>query len=215
MELFKKETPLNCEIDAYGDFLQALGPKATAAYTKDTKNVSTIADNLVKMREKIYHLLKDTPLTIIALNKSAFYHFGTIAECLDHFCEGDVLGRQMDFKKWVSSRIISENGDDEGPTKAKKAKIEDKFKHFSGCVMTSALHKSSNVHNRCIVEYCHFEVPVDVGCNSLVSNCEILAKDANQGQKLIFPADAFIHTVPVIHEDQTKYVTVYLPVTII
>ena len=186
MNFYRKELPLNCEIDAYGDFLQALGPKATDAYTKDTKNVGKIEENLVRMRENIFTLLKGTPLTVIALNKSEFHHFGTISECLDHFCEGDVLGKQMGFKKWVSSKPLNaseEAEDEEGPTKAKRARTDEKENGLHGCVMTSAIHKDSNVHERCLVEYCHFEIPVDVECNSLVSNCEVLAKDAKDEKK--------------------------------
>ena len=135
MEFYRKEMPLNCEIDAYGDFLQALGPKATAAYTKDTKNVGTVENNLVAMREKICHLLKGTPLTVVALNESEFHHFRTIAECLDHFCSGDQLGKKMSFRKWVSGKVISSSlntdGDD-GPTKPKKARVQDDAQNILG-----------------------------------------------------------------------------------
>ena len=211
MEFYRKEMPLNCEIDAYGDFLQALGPKATAAYTKDTKNVGTVENNLVAMREKIYHLLKGTPLTVVALNESEFHHFGTIAECLDHFCSGDHLGKTMNFKKWVSGKVTSSsmnNDVDDGPTKPKKAKVQDEGQDILGCVMMSALHKNSTVHNRCIIEYCNFEIPVDVGNNCLISNCEVKAQDVNNRDKLTCPSSTFMHTVPLSFQGKTKYATV-------
>ena len=211
MEFYRKEMPLNCEIDAYGDFLQALGPKATAAYTKDTKNVGTVENNLVAMREKIYHLLKGTPLTVVALNESEFHHFGTIAECLDHFCSGDQLGKKMSFRKWVSGKVISSSlntdGDD-GPTKPKKARVQDDAQNILGCVMMSALHKNSTIHNRCVIEYCNFEIPVDVGSDCLISNCEVKAEDDKNRDKLICPSGSFMHTVPLSFQGKTKYATV-------
>ena len=209
MEFYRKEMPLNCEIDAYGDFLQALGPKATAEYTKDTRNVGKIEENLVKMREKIFTLLKGTPLTVIALNASQFHHFGTISECLDNFSEKDVLGKQMGFKKWVSSKVLEEGEQEEGgPTKAKRARKRERESNLLGCVMMSAVHKDSNIHERCLVEYCHFEVPVDVGCNNLLSNCEVLAEDVKDGERLKLPNNSFMHTVPITYLNTTKYATV-------
>ncbi|MGH0147829.1 UNVERIFIED_CONTAM: hypothetical protein FKN15_048049 [Acipenser sinensis] len=85
MMLFKEIGPLDCEIDAYGDFLQALGPGATSAYTRNTANVTKEEEKLVEVREKIFFLLKGTPLNVIVLNNSKFYHIGTTQEYLFHF----------------------------------------------------------------------------------------------------------------------------------
>lgn len=40
LAFYEKIGKLHCEIDAYGDFLQALGPGATVEYTKNTSNVT-------------------------------------------------------------------------------------------------------------------------------------------------------------------------------
>ncbi len=204
VDFYRAEEPLNCEIDAYGDFLQALGPDASDAYTRDTRNVGHVDSNLVKMRRKIFELLRGTALTVIALNRSQFHHFGTVSECLDHFCEGDVLGRVMGFQKWVSSKRIGSDEDTEEPT-PKRARRDDAEK-MKGCVMRSALHADSVVDERSVVEFCHFEIPVTVGRGSIISNCELL-RSAREEQ-IVLPENTFLHTVPLFVGDATKFATV-------
>ncbi|KAJ8298434.1 hypothetical protein KUTeg_024965 [Tegillarca granosa] len=55
---------VECEIDAYGDFLQALGPRATVDYVYNTSNVTTVLPKLIPTREKIFHLLKGTEIKV-------------------------------------------------------------------------------------------------------------------------------------------------------
>ena len=208
LEFYRAEEPLNCEIDAYGDFLQALGTSATVGYTSDTRHVGKVEDNLVKMREKIYHLLKGTPLSTITLNKSAFHHFGTVSECLDHFCEDTAFSRQMEFQNWVSSKLLPRALSGDGPAEAKRAKIDKSKSNIRGCVMASALHEDSIVHDRSVVEFCNFEIPVTIQSNCLVSNCAVRSKHLDRGETLVVPANTFLHTVPVIADTKTKYVTV-------
>ncbi|NWZ95478.1 FPGT guanylyltransferase, partial [Nesospiza acunhae] len=85
LEFYKQMGTLGCEIDAYGDFLQALGPGATPDYTKNTSNVSKEDSGLVAVRQQLYSLLQGTALNVIVLNNSQFYHIGTTQEYLFHF----------------------------------------------------------------------------------------------------------------------------------
>ncbi|MBZ3887003.1 Serine/threonine-protein kinase TNNI3K [Sciurus carolinensis] len=89
---------LNCEIDAYGDFLQALGPGATIEYTKNTSNVTKEESELVDMRQRIFHLLKGTSLNVVVLNNSRFYHIGTTEEYLFHFTSDNSLKSELGFQ---------------------------------------------------------------------------------------------------------------------
>ena len=79
--------PIDCEIDAYGDFLQALGPEASADYTKNVANVTKETSSLISKRKKIFEFLKGTQLNVLLLNESKFYHLGTTMECIHHFCD--------------------------------------------------------------------------------------------------------------------------------
>lgn len=83
--------PIDCEIDAYGDFLQALGPEASADYTKNVANVTKETSSLISKRKKIFEFLKGTQLNVLLLNESKFYHLGTTMECIHHFCDNKVF----------------------------------------------------------------------------------------------------------------------------
>ena len=83
--------PIDCEIDAYGDFLQALGPEASADYTENVSNVTKETSSLISKRKKIFKFLKGTQLNVLLLNESKFYHLGTIMECIHHFCDDKVF----------------------------------------------------------------------------------------------------------------------------
>ena len=83
--------PIDCEIDAYGDFLQALGSDASVEYTQNVANVTKTTSSLVKKRRKIFDFLKGTQLNVILLNESKFYHIGTTVEYIHHFCKDDVF----------------------------------------------------------------------------------------------------------------------------
>ena len=83
--------PIDCEIDAYGDFLQALGPEASADYTKNVANVTKETSSLISKRKKIFEFLKGTQLNVLLLNESKFYHLGTTMECIHHFCDDIVF----------------------------------------------------------------------------------------------------------------------------
>ena len=206
LEFYRKEGPFNCEIDSYGDFLQALGPSATVEYTRNTANVGKVEPSLVETREKIFHLLRGTPLHVVALNASEFLHFGTIDECLDHFVDSETLQSCLSFKKWVcSKKLLSLDANGESSPKKQKLEIEGSL---NGCIMHSCITENSSVSDRCIVEYCNFEVPVNVGKGCLISNCEVLS-GAVPKNTLEIPDQTFLHTVPIkVEEGKVLYVTI-------
>ena len=82
-------------MDAYGDFLQALGPNATAEYTGNSANVISETDDLAVTRLKLYNHLKGTRLNVVLCNWSKFYHIGTLAEFLHHYCSDPVFYREL------------------------------------------------------------------------------------------------------------------------
>ena len=83
--------PIDCEIDAYGDFLQALGPEASADYTENVANVTKETSSLISKRKKIFEFLNGIQLNVLLLNESKFYHLGTTMECIHHFCDDKVF----------------------------------------------------------------------------------------------------------------------------
>ena len=226
---------LNCEIDAYGDFLQALGPKAAPKYIHNTSNVSTVTPNLLETRQKVFDLLKGTDITILIMNASRFYHIGTTKEYIYNFCQDqsfqEGMGLSMNaFNLWTESEndILEndyKNGKDSNDPSHTATDIitepDSALNTCQGCVMQSILPKSSTISNNSVVEYSKFDVPVDVGVNAIISNCEFSKPDKqmelkiwqrnNKGvtnEKLKIPANTFLHTIPIRQDNETKYVTV-------
>ncbi|XP_073332420.1 fucose-1-phosphate guanylyltransferase [Pagrus major] len=185
LNLLKELGPLKCEIDAYGDFLQALGPKATIDYTSNTANVAKEESSLVETRQKIFHLLKGTPLNVIVLNNSKFYHIGTTSEYLFHLTEDVALRTELGLLSSAFSVHVNESS--EGSSQC--------------CVMCSVVDPSCSVGAGSVVEYSRLGAGVSVGKGSIVSSCWVSAG-------LSVPDGVFMHSLCVIHKNQTRFVTV-------
>ncbi|ELT94528.1 hypothetical protein CAPTEDRAFT_177275 [Capitella teleta] len=184
LHFYQEEQPLQCEIDSYGDFLQALGPNATAEYTKDVRNVSLVEPTLLETRMKIYNLLKGTAINIVALNESKFYHLGTVKEYLYHFCHDSVLGEEVGFKpNGVFNRFHGNTN------------------HVGGCLMHNYLQGESTIPNTSIVEFCSFDESVEIGENCIVSNC-------SSNKRIHIPDNTLTHTIPITTATGISYVTI-------
>lgn len=187
LKLLEELGPLKCEIDAYGDFLQALGPDATIDYTSNTVNVSKEESSLVEVRKKIFHLLKGTPLNVIVLNNSKFYHIGTTSEYLFHLTEDEVLQSELGFLSSAFSAGAGENP-------------------HGRCVMYSVLDPSSSVGARSVVEYSRLGARTSIGSGSIVSSCWL-------SDGLWVPDGVFMHSLGVDSEQRVSFVTVAFGIT--
>ncbi|KAG9270109.1 fucose-1-phosphate guanylyltransferase [Astyanax mexicanus] len=184
LNLFKDIRPLRCEVDAYGDFLQSLGPGATVDYTNDTANVTKKDINLVEIRKKIYNCLRGASLNVILLNESKFYHLGTTEEYLFHFTSDPCLRAELGILPAAFS--IYE------PEALEKA---------MACVMHSVLHPTASVSVGSVVEFSRIEAKATVGTRAIVSGCWVCTG-------LSVPDETFIHTLCTNQNGQTSFVTV-------
>ncbi|XP_072505953.1 fucose-1-phosphate guanylyltransferase isoform X2 [Notamacropus eugenii] len=175
---------LTCEIDAYGDFLQALGPGATMEYTKNTANVTREESELVKTREKIFRLLQGVPLHVIALNHSKFYHIGTTQEYLYHFASDSTLKSELGFLAKAVS--IFPGGSECSPE--------------APCVIQSVIDPRASVGLGSVVEYSWLGPDVTVGANSIISGCHILTKAA-------LPPNSFLCALSLQVNGRVMYAT--------
>lgn len=214
LKFLKTNSPITCEIDAYGDFLQALGPKATIDYTKHTPNVTTPTPSLIPTREKVFHLLKDSNIQLLLLNSSKFIHIGTTKEYIHHYCFDSKFQQEMSIGKDVFNRWTEDDDEEDEPVTKKKMKLSDVS---PGSVMHCMLPQKSFVPENSIVEYCRFEVPVHIGQNTIVSNCCYLkseteeksnGEEAHSKLPLKIPQNVFLHTVSTKQGNSTNYVTV-------
>ncbi|XP_010219673.1 PREDICTED: fucose-1-phosphate guanylyltransferase, partial [Tinamus guttatus] len=180
---------LCCEIDAYGDFLQALGPGATQDYTTNTSNVTKEESQLVEVRQKLYSLLKGTPLNVIVLNNSKFYHIGTTQEYLFHFTSDSKLKFELDLLP-VAFSIFSG-----------KAETLDR----SWSIIQSILEPGCLIGPGTVIEYSRIGPQVSVGSNSIISGSHI-------NFKAEIPSDCFLSSLSIKMNDEVKYVSIVFSV---
>lgn len=184
LTLLSEIVPLTCEIDAYGDFLQALGPLATLDYTKNTANVTKKENGHVKVRQKIFHHLKGTELNVILLNNSKFYHVGTTEEYLYHFTTDPCLRAELGLLSTAFSLCSSKSSEKPG-----------------ACVMHSVLHPSVTVSPGSVVEYSRLDAEVKVDSRCIISGCWI-------SSGLSVPSNTFMHSLSVNLDGKMGFVTV-------
>ncbi|NP_001191730.2 fucose-1-phosphate guanylyltransferase [Callithrix jacchus] len=151
---------LGCEIDAYGDFLQALGPGATVEYTRNTSNVIKEESELVEMRQRIFHLLKGTSLNVVVLNNSKFYHIGTTEEYLFYFTSDNSLKSELGLQS-ITFSIFPDTPKCSGKT---------------FCIIQSILDSTCSVAPGSVVEYSRLGPDVSVGENCIISGSHIITK---------------------------------------
>ena len=69
----------------------------------------------------------------------------------------------------------------------------------------------SKVADSAVVEFCNFQVPVEIGPNSIVSDCWALTSDLPTNiTHLRFPPHLMVHTTPVIIHEQSFHVPIVL-----
>ncbi|XP_043942770.1 fucose-1-phosphate guanylyltransferase [Protopterus annectens] len=185
LALFNQMGGIHCEIDAYGDFLQALGPGASSEYTRNLANVSKEEPQLVAIREKIFFLLKGTPLNIIALNNSRFYHIGTTQEYLFNFTSNPDLRAELNllFKAFcISLSAAKESGN-------------------AVCVIHSIIESGCSVASGTVIEYSRLGRNVSVGNNTIISGCWI-------NHQAVLPPNCFLHSICVKVDGKSGFVTI-------
>lgn len=181
LNLLKELEPITCEIDAYGDFLQALGPKATIDYTSNNTNVTTLKE----ARERTFHFLAGGPLNVLVLNNSKFYHIGTTSEYLFFFAEHALLRSELGLLSSAFTLPVKQN-----PEEAS-----------GSIIMHSILHPSCSVGAPSAVEFSRLEAGVIIGNGSIVSGCWV-------SEGLSVPDEILVHSLCVNYEQRPRFVTV-------
>ena len=199
IDLKKQLGSIKHEIDAYGDFLQAVGLRASSDYITQVSNISEMTPGLLQARQQVFDLLQGTDIHLLILNASKFIHIGTTREYIYHLCHDKHFQSQMAFSKDVFNSWTRVNS-------AKKAKVDAR----DGCVIHSVLPEDTSISCSTIIEYCHFDVPVVTGSNVIISNCQCLSDLSSRSPgRISIPDECFLHTVPILVDGSTKYVTVF------
>lgn len=185
LDWYNKHGEIKCEIDAYGDFLQALGPEATSDYCKNVSNVTIALPDLIKTRQEIFQVLSNTQLNVLMLNKSKFYHIGTTKEYLYHFCEDTQFRNEISCSNQAMLKCMKP---------VKEINSTNIFIH-------STIQNTSGIQHNVVIEYTSLNFANDIGANSIISNCTFPS-----GVRI--PAMSFIYTAIIRDKGATLYVTV-------
>uniref|UniRef100_A0A8C5R625 Fucose-1-phosphate guanylyltransferase n=1 Tax=Leptobrachium leishanense TaxID=445787 RepID=A0A8C5R625_9ANUR len=185
VSFFHEQGNISCEIDAYGDFLQALGVNATLEYTENIANVSTADAQLIEVRKKIYFLLRGTLFTVIVLNNSKFYHIGTMHEYLYHFTSDRNLRAELGLQAKVFSIFPGQ--------------VEECSE--SMCVIQSVLDPKTFVSPCSVIEYSKLGPEVAVGKHCIVSNTTINCRTD-------IPVKTFFSSLSLTIDGQVTYATI-------
>ncbi|KAG1676412.1 Fucose-1-phosphate guanylyltransferase [Nymphon striatum] len=190
---YTHHSPLKCEIDAYGDFLTALGRRATDDHTEIVDNVVKVCPDLIMMKKRVFRMLYNREINLIILNKSRFYHVGTLREMIQNYCIEKDVRENFGLGRIVSSKVV---GDGE-------------IKQIRGVVMMSIIHNKSIIPFNSVVSYSRFNAPVIAGKHTIISNCSI-GVDSKNGIKRpeILPDNLMFHTIPVVIQCTRLFVTV-------
>jgi len=187
-KLYKLTSPLNCEIDAYGDFLQALGENATAEYTLNTVNVIS-AESMLDTRKLIFEHLKGTPLNVLVFNSSKFYHIGTMEEYLEHFSGRSPLLKELGgFKQIVvGSKAPSSYENDN------LALLCVLFESFDTCqfgeeivIEHSYIGLNVRIGRKCILSNIETPDSIEIPDNSFLLTVDVAANQANGSVTIAF-----------------------------
>ncbi|NWU68897.1 FPGT guanylyltransferase, partial [Pterocles burchelli] len=189
LAFYKQVGALCCEIDAYGDFLQALGPGATPDYTQTPSDTPKEGSRRAEVRQKLFSLLSGTALHLVLLNNSRFYHIGTAQEYLFHLTSHSKLRFELDLLPVAFSILSDQPGSWDR----------------SASTMQSVLQPGCSVGPGSVVEYSRLGPGVSVGRNSIISGVHI-------DFKADIPSDCFLSSLSVRTDDGVRYVSMVFSV---
>ncbi|GAM27927.1 hypothetical protein SAMD00019534_111030 [Acytostelium subglobosum LB1] len=184
---YNANSPIQCEIDAYSDFLQPLGSCAKGDYFENKNNVTVYTPLIAQERKKLFDLLNNnhTQLTALPLNPSSFIHIGTCHEYIEHFT--------LNFPKIGSVNVVYSRLDD--------SKLIDANSVLIHCLFDQG---RISIQSSSVLEYCQLiNVNASIGQRCIVSDIEY--KGDGKGASLTIPSNTFIQTLCI---NNKGYVTV-------
>uniref|UniRef100_A0A7S3GJL7 GDP-fucose pyrophosphorylase domain-containing protein n=1 Tax=Palpitomonas bilix TaxID=652834 RepID=A0A7S3GJL7_9EUKA len=137
--------PLDCEIDAYGDFLQAACAHPPKGFVERNSHVGSKARTMI-IRSLLLSKLEGTSLDVLLLSPSLFFHVGTMSEYLFHYCADP---------SWETLFL---------QTKSEDSRMR---------IMCSTCHARALVESPSVVEYSVVDDGCVIGSGSIVSSVQL------------------------------------------
>ncbi|XP_057377678.1 fucose-1-phosphate guanylyltransferase-like [Daphnia carinata] len=163
----------------YGDFLACMGsrPAEEKLYLKSTSVSSTI-------KGKIASHFGETPLNIMVLERSKFYHLGTMPEYLENLNPTSELFQTLAMKPIAQSLCRKPPG-------------------IQGIITTSCLEADVESMSGSVMDSCIVNVPVVCERQTIVSHCVI-----DDPLIKVIPSCWMFHTAAVKQDNAVLYVTI-------
>lgn len=208
-QIYRKQAPIYCEIDCYGDFMSPLGICPLPRPSSSSSSSINEDPQRLKIRQKVYDSLLGCHLQVVILHKSSFNHTGTNEEYLDICCglgqTGQEIFQELKLEKHVACRVFDESRHDtidfwhgilpalpHGDTLHHQPSAPD----VHGCVIHSFIHPKCRTSKRSLLEYCSIGIPIEIGDNSILSNITLLT----YSNVLQLPANLIVQTIPLTNE---------------
>lgn len=203
LQWYRTKAPISTELDAYAHFLPCLGTRMASAKPTDFQD----------FRSELLPILKDFSLKVLLLNESEFYHMGTMKEYLMHFNVMENFCAELGLMKNTSNLqnpCILKVAEHLSPTYFKNGMITET--HFSDPTIKITVLQSST---QFVIENCQINLSFKVHGDIIMNNCvleecshiALLTDEVNLFGNLMY------HTVPIMSEGQSLYVTVAFDLT--
>ena len=142
-------------------------------------------------RRRTFDALLGTPLTVLAVPRSRFYHLGTVPEYLQHLVAGggDGGGRG---DRLAAALGLSRRCHALGPPQ-------------DGVVLSAVLSPDVRLPSDAMAEFCRLEGAVEVGAGSLLSHCHLVGP-------VRVPAHVLLHTAAVTWRGRRRHVALAMGV---
>eukprot|EP01147_Barroeca_monosierra_P011277 gene11277-3317_t len=205
LEFLDENSNLSCEIDAYGDFLQALGTNSTSNYCRNTENVIAVVDDLISVRQRLYDFLNDRkiPLHVAICTKGLPFHISIT----DPYCFNFRIEVSLAFHKRIFDPILHVD-----VQVSPKTHFRDYFRNElrleqciasvvhdtssmeipdNVCIMTSRLDENVTIQPHVIIEASIIPAASRIGRRTLLSCCQFESV-------VRIPEKTLMHTMAVI-----------------
>jgi len=172
-DLYRTETCI------YGDFLVCMGTRQT-----EEKLFWGKLPPSGSIKRKIADSFHSSPLSVLVLEKSKFYHLGTMSEYLENLCPSSELFSTLGMKSVVRCR-----------TRNKLI--------CHGVITNSVMESVLEVGEGSTVDTCLFHTPLVIEPNTIVSNCVI-----NDPEITVIPSGWLFHSSAIRQNGVDLYVTI-------
>lgn len=192
----KGDVLAECEVDAYGDFMQPLGRKADTSYLDRVDHLASVtsstnldgSERLRLARRAVAEVMRGRPLVVIPLLTSRFIHLGTIPEFLYHTTMDEKCLRLLPAPNFPVKMASYIHSSVETPP-------------FTTIMLSSIEQGTCIGQGSCLVK-CTVQEGATIG-----ERCALYDVDLHNGAKV--PPGTFMHTLPLTGG---KYVTIILHV---